>query len=150
MKKPTKPTKPSPPSETVLVTNEIRVYDREVNLKDVLLDAEHKGYNTSDIKIEAEMDDWSSYGDCFQCIIFQFGQTEVKNPRFETLMCEYQKRLAIYEQKLEKYNEQLPLYQAWLKSEENKKRERRIKQLEKELAAIKRSSPIVVQNSNDK
>lgn len=143
MKKPTKPTKPSPPSETVLVTNEIRVYDREVNLKDVLLDAEHKGYNTSDIKIEVEMENWGS----FECMIFEFGQTEVKNPRFETLMCEYQKRLAIYEQKLEKYNEQLPLYQAWLKSAKDKKREARIKQLEKELAAMRRSSPIVVQNS---
>lgn len=134
MKKPAKPVEPNPPNATIFVTNEIFVYNEETNVTNIIKEAESLGYDISNIKVRVEISDW---GSSFRCLVFEFGQVEVPNPRFATGMLKYEKSMTLYEEKLAKYNEQLPLYTEWLNSEENKARNKKIKELEKELAKLK-------------
>lgn len=136
MKRLIKPTKPTEPIEFFEEPVFEFLDDGVYSLHDLAA-----GKDPKTVHLHIVIDDYpsSSYGSDTQ-IKLCVGINKRKNIYYEKQLESYKKKLTIYEKKMKEYEEQLPKYKEWLKSEEKRKKEKAIKELESKLNKLRKTN----------
>ena|ERR1700728_1811401 len=100
----------------------------QVTLQDIV-DAAPPGAKLSDIRLSIDYPRMMDYLDV--CFVYQERNLEIEEAAFQTAMQKYDQDYAVYEKEMEKYQQDLIDFETWRRAE-------KVKQLEKELATLKK------------